>query len=397
MATTHAMIHFLNNIHSALNKDIPEYTLGIFLDLKKAFDTVDHNILLRKLDHYGFRGISNLWFQNYLTDRYQYVCIDGTDSSKRLIQYGVPQGSVLGPLLFLLYINDLPKASSFSTLLFADDTSLQLSSNNIRDLFTIANGQLHEVSQWFRSNKLTLNIAKTKYAIFRSKNMTLPIEDLTLKVGDENIEQIGTNSPQKNIKYLGYTLDENLSWADHLKHIHTKMSTGNYLLAKSKKFLPASVRLTLYNSIIKPHLDYGILTWGRVGISKLKPLITIQKKAIRNVALKPVNAHTSPLFSHFETLSFLDLFILSCGVFMYKYSNNLLPRSFEGMFTPCNPPNRTNSYKIIKSRISYIDQFPTAYLPKFWNDLPSSLKNADTLNRFRTKLKANLLSAYDHE
>ena len=394
-STTHAVIQFLHNIHGALNKDVPEYTLGIFLDLKKAFDTVHHKILLKKLDHYGFRGISNLWFDNYLTGRYQYVSIDGTDSAKREIKYGVPQGSVLGPLLFILFINDLAKATDFSTLLFADDTTLQLSSGHVAQLFNTANEELKKVALWFQSNKLTLNVSKTKNAIFRSKNMNLATDGLSLKIGGETIDQIGANMPEKNFKFLGHVIDEHLSWVDHIRSVQNKISCGNYLLARTKNFLPSTIRLTLYNSLIRPHLDYGVLAWGGVGVSKLKPLITIQKKAIRNVAGKPSNAHTSPLFSSCEVLKFNDLYKLNSAIFMYKYTNNLLPKSFNNMFIPCNPPNRTNSYKIIKSRISYLDQFPTAYLPRNWNCLSWSLKNSNSLSIFKRTFISNLLSVYE--
>ena len=202
--------------------------------------------------------------------------------------------------------------------------------------------------------------------------------------------------PEKNVRFLGHLLDEHLNWTDHIRFTQNKISSGNYLLATSKNFLPQTIRLTLYNSLIRPHLEYGILAWGGVGISKLKPLIITQKKAIRNVAGKHSNAHTSPLFSECGVLTFLDLFNLNSCLFMYKYSNSLLPRSFDNMFTPCNPPNRTKSYKIIKSRISYIDQFPNSYLPKKWNELCYSLKTTETLGKFKRKLKNSLLSSYDN-
>ena len=156
--TSHPVLHFLHNIYEALNKEIPEYTLGVFLDLKKAFDTVDHKILLKKLDYYGFRGVSNHWFNNYLTGRKQYVSIDGINSELREINFGVPQGSVLGPLLFLLYINDLAQATNCATFLLADDTTLQSSSQNTSDLIISASRELEKVSLWIQSNKLTLNI-----------------------------------------------------------------------------------------------------------------------------------------------------------------------------------------------------------------------------------------------
>ena len=270
--TSHPVLHFLNNIYEALNKEAPEYTLGIFLDLKKAFDTVDRTILLKKLEHYGFRGVAYHWFESYLTERKQFVCVDGVNSELRGIDYGVPQGSVLGPLLFLLFINDLAHATNLSTFLFADDTTFQLSSRNISQLLTVANKELEGASLWFQCNKLTLNVSKTKFIIFRNRNMKLPNENICLKIGSESLERIGFDMPLKNFKFLGHIIDEHLSWADHISYVRGKISSGNYALARTKHFLPPNIRLTLYNSLIRPHLEYGIIIWGGAQISKLKGL-----------------------------------------------------------------------------------------------------------------------------
>ena len=167
--TIHPLLHFLNKINDSLNADQPEITLGIFIDLKKAFDTCDENILLAKLNHYGFKGSVKCWFHSYLTNRKQYTNINGTSSSFRKMTCGVPQGSILGPILFLILINDLSQCSKhFFTLLFADDTTLQLSSSDISDLYYTANIELLNVAEWFKANKLTLNISKTKYILLSS-------------------------------------------------------------------------------------------------------------------------------------------------------------------------------------------------------------------------------------
>ena len=133
--------------------------------MKKAFDTVDHEILLEKMDNYGVRNIENQWFRNYLIDREQFVCLNGIESAKKKIRCGVPQGSVLGPLLFLLFINDLPNATDFLTLLFADDTTFQVSGDDINQLFDFSNSELKKSAVWFEANKLTLNVKKTKISI----------------------------------------------------------------------------------------------------------------------------------------------------------------------------------------------------------------------------------------
>ena len=161
-STIHPVLQFLDKIMDSLNKTIPEYSLGIFCDLKKAFDTVDFEILLSKLDHYGFSGVSNNWFRNYLTGRKQFVTINGQESEVKQLHCGVPQGSVLGPLLFLIFINDLPNCTDLFTLLFADDTTFQISGDDLPSLFQTANTELNKAAAWFQSNKLTLNGSKTK-------------------------------------------------------------------------------------------------------------------------------------------------------------------------------------------------------------------------------------------
>ena len=155
-------LHFTDKIYNALNQKPSASTLAIFIDLKKAFDTVDHDILLQKMEHYGIRGISSSWFKNYLSDREQFVSINGIESGTMKMISGVPQGSVLEPLLFPIFINYLPNATDLLTLLFADDTTFQISDTNIKNLFNSANLELVKASSWFRANKLTLNVKKTK-------------------------------------------------------------------------------------------------------------------------------------------------------------------------------------------------------------------------------------------
>ena len=179
--TSHPVLHFTDKIYNSLNQKPPAITLSIFIDLKKAFDTVNHEILLKKMEHYGVRGSSNVWFHNYLSEREQFVCLDAAQSDKTKITCGVPQGSVLGPLLFLIFINDLPNATEFLTLLFADDTTFQYSDINLDTLFEKCNIELEKASVWFKANKLTLNVKKTKFMLFNGKNPQLDLQVLHLK------------------------------------------------------------------------------------------------------------------------------------------------------------------------------------------------------------------------
>ena len=166
-STSHALISLIEHLKKSLDEG--EFGCGIFIDLRKAFDTVNHSILLQKLEYYGIRGVANNWFKSYLSDRYQYVSINGITSDVKPVLCGVPQGSVLGPLLFLLYVNDLPNCSDKLTFhLTADDTNIYFSSNNLNIIQSTLNIELNHVSQWLYANRLSLNIEKTNYVLFHS-------------------------------------------------------------------------------------------------------------------------------------------------------------------------------------------------------------------------------------
>ena len=237
-----------------MNQKPSAKTLTIFIDLKKAFDTVDHSILLKKMEHYGIKNSSNLWFKSYLSDREQFVTINGIESERTKMVCGVPQGSVLGPLLFLLFINDLPNSNNFLTLLFADDTTFQVSGTNLEQLFELANAELEKSSVWFQANKSTLNVKKTKYIIFADQ--TLQTGTLNLHIGNQTIEQIGTNCKEKYFRFVGHVLDYNLSWEGHIQHIAKKLASANFGINSSKNFLPLKIRKTLYYSLFDSHLNF---------------------------------------------------------------------------------------------------------------------------------------------
>ena len=407
-STCHPVLHFLDKIILALNKPNPEYTLGIFLDLKKAFDTVDHGVLLAKLNHYGFRGLANTWFKNYLGNRKQFVHINGENSSHKEMLCGVPQGSVLGPLLFLIFINDLPNCCKFFTLLFADDTTFQLTGSNLVNLFDLANSELNKASKWFQINKLTLNTSKTKYILFRAKTMHVNFSNLNLKIGCETVERIGNECKTKFFKFVGHHLDEYLSWEHQINHVRGKLASGNYAIARTKNFLPKNIRLTLYNSLFRPYLEFGILawggapykefgtmTWGGVNATKLKGITNLQKKCVRNVAGKQFRSHTEPIFSSLKILKFTDLFKFNCSTFMHKLVLGKQPDSFQTMFTPLDGANRTKKFLTSISKNNFISQFPTIFLPKIWKANSLELKNIPKHKSFKTDLQNFFISQYN--
>ena len=237
-STSFALIEITEKIKETI--DNKKYGCGIFIDLRKAFDTVNHEILLRKLEHYGIRGMAQNWFKSYLTNRKQYVSLNGESSELKQIACGVPQGSCLGPLLFLLYINDLPNISEvLHFYLFADDTNIYYEADNMEKLETVINKELRKLGTWLIVNRLSLNIDKTNFLIFHPYNKPLK-QRITLKIHKKAI------SESDYIKYLGIMVDSTLTWNIHIDKISKTISWATGLLYKIRPFV--------YNKTLKCYI-----------------------------------------------------------------------------------------------------------------------------------------------
>ena len=283
--TTHATLDFLKTVEAAVKQG--EIAVGVFCDLSKAFDTLDHEILLSKLDHYGIRGKWLSWIRSYLTNRQQFVDMDGVKSSLSPITVGVPQGSILGPLLFLIYINDLPSAlDKLVPVMFADDTNLVLRGKHLPEVVATLNCELESLNDFFKANKLKLNADKTKLVCFRKKGHQFEKEDLSVVLDGIKLDC------EKNTTFLGITLDEHLTWQDHCVKVANKMARNTGVLNRIKKLVPTTSLLTIYNSLIFSHLSYGLEVWGGTSAKNLKRITGIQKKAIRIINKSHWLAHT---------------------------------------------------------------------------------------------------------
>ena len=324
-STNHALLSMTQQIREAM--DNGDIAIGVFVDFQKAFDTVNHDILIRKLEHYGVRGTPNHWFKSYLTGRTQYVSLSGSLSDHAPIEHGVPQGSVLGPLLFLVYINDLHTCIKHSTTRhFADDTNLlhilnkkARNSNITRNL----NYDLKFLNIWLLANKISLNAKKTELIFFRRKGTPIPVNKIKL-----NGVKLKSCS---EIKYVGITFDEHLTFEPHRLLLNSKLKRANNLISISRHYVPKETLLQIYYGQVYSHLTFGCQLWGMNDNDNLKTL-TQQKKAIRKIYFAQFDAHSDPLFKELGLLKLPDLIKLNNIIFVHNVLNNKIPKHFTHFF-----------------------------------------------------------------
>ena len=374
--------------------DDGRYTANIFIDLKKAFDTVDHDILLAKLRKYGVENLEHSWFTSYLSNRKQFCKVNGICSKTKDIHCGVPQGSCLGPLLFLIYINDLPFALKNSKVtMYADDTSISHSSSSLVDIEQTLNSELNDLKLWMQGNKLSLNVLKTQAMVVGSKPK---IKKITDKIVDHPKFFIG-GSQVENVdraKYLGVIIDKNLNWEEHISNVRTKVSRAIGFLKYSRKFLPQNTLSKMYSGIVEPHFRFCCSVWGCCGVTKLQTLQKLQNRAARIVTKSNFDTPSIGLIQSLKWPTVSDIIRGETATTVYKSLNGLVPEYLSSLFKKRSTRNvrelrNTETDLSIPLRKTNNGQRAISFRgPKLWNSLELDVKQAPSLATFKRRIKS---------
>lgn len=347
-STVDAIDGLVKNIHKVFEDKC--YAQATFCDLSKAFDCVDHNSLLQKLKFYGVGDIGMKLLTSYLKNRSQLVSVGKEKSNLAQVVTGVPQGSVLGPFLFLIMINDLPSSVETKTFLYADDTTFLCTSKDFNSLKTLTDSTIVQASHWFRANGFLLNENKTQQMCFSLRDR-LPSDDPV------------------SVKFLGIYIDSKLTWESHINYICGKLSRVIYLLRSLSNCLPNCYLRSSYFSFFQSIVIYGIILWGNS--CHVNQVLLLQKKAVRVISGSSFKAHCRPLFVELRILTVINLYIYYV---LIHTKNKILDLKCRNQMHLHNTRNSSNLfipyYRLSKSLNSY-----EVIGHKLFNKLPSNLQN----------------------
>ena len=383
MGTETALINYIQYIQNQLSDK--KYTISVFMDLSKAFDVINHNILKTKLEHYGFRGHFLNFIMNFIRNREYFANCNGVISDKKRVHMGVPQGSTLGPLLFLIYINDMNNCSDLIFLTqFADDSTATLSSDNLKSVMVNVEREFHKVLDWLATNKLIINLNKTHLMLF--SNLPRP-ESISISAKGYKINEV------KDTKFLGIILDNQLKWKPHIDYISNKISKSISILKMLKFTFPSGILLNIYYSLVYLYFTYCNLVWGGAANIHLDSIIKLQKKALRIISKVGYLDHSQPLFDNLKLLKVEEIYKFNCAKFIYQcYNTNSLGNfkkllntngTYHSYFTRNKDSLRKPKVRLMKFKNSFINHGIDT-----WNVLHDCIKYSPNITIFKKQLKA---------
>ena len=373
----------------AMNIDRGFVNAVVFLDLKKAFDTVDHNILLTKLQYYGIRGSCHNWFTSYLSNRTQTCLMNSFMSSPKLVKCGVPQGTILGPLLFLLYINDLPNCLYFSQpRMYADDTSLTFASVDLKHIDDCLNYDLNRVYIWLSANKLTLNLTKTEFMLVASRQKLSTFSVIpSFSINDHPVKQVSS------VKSLGVHIDQNMSWECHIQNICKKIASALGAIKRIRHLIPFNILINVYDSLVQPHFNYCSVVWGNCGSGLSEKLQKLQNRAARILMHASYDSNIDELFRALGMRKLKYQRSESAAVMMYKSLHGMTPEYLTSRFvfrndiTSYRLRNTENKLALPQPRTNYLKKSFSYSGAGLWNSLSGNLRAATSLNNFKLNLR----------
>ena len=393
-STSMAILTFVEKIRKSL--DNKELCIGLFLDFAKAFDTINHKILFEKLDFYGIRGIALDWVKSYFKDRKQLTIYENKKSTLENITCGVPQGSVLGPLFFIIYINDIHLTSDkLFFVLFADDTNILINDKDPLELQNTLNTELKKIESWLTVNKLSLNIEKTKYIIFSSPRRIPNYNNIKIYFYNKLIERVNSTT------FLGVIIDKHLKWKEHIQSVRLKLSRILGILYKIKHLLNLKTFHAIYYSLFFSYLNYCNTIWAGANITTLNCLYISQKKFVRITTNSDYRAHSAPLFKQLKIINIFDIHRINLSIFLYKWENNIdhykiIYPNFFRKHHELHRYNTRNKNDYIKPKPSnqYGIKSISYSAPDIWNDINNDIKLARSPNELKNKMKKHYLNQY---
>ena len=378
-----------------LRVDRGDISSAVFLDIKKAFDTIDHRILVNKLSQYGVCDDSVKCFESYISERVQCCSVNGCTSTLRHIKYGVPQGSILGPLLFIIYMSGLPNVVKNGKIcMYADDTNLSTKVNKVSDISDQLIPEFTNILYWLKENKLSLNFMKTKFMLIGSIQKIQPLNNLiAIRVNGRLLKRV------KRIKYLGSVVDENLTWDDHINYISVKIRRNIGILKRMRLMVPRESLVLLYKTLIEPYFRYCNTVWGYCNETLLDKLQVLQNKAARvNKGSKFKNTNHPVLLKELCWLNVRQLIFIDTAILMYRVANNLAPEPISDMYQLANNVHNYNTryasdgnFYLNRPNTTKGQRSTNFSGARVWSRVPATIKEAQSLVLFKTQLKEYLL------